>query len=342
MKNLNKGIQSLDFRTQFYVTTSWVSTQFYMIKLDVSTKTFVFESSPRLSALQQPTVTQAVEPNENSVSHEQTDRVGLDRDPADISNNTGPLVFSDCESSAEVNQAVDGSLANLYVYGCRVMSDESKLHKLDPDPVAEGGHGFIYHGKLDEDEVAIKYPKIAVNQTTDRKRQLVQNAAYEALIWWQCDHPNIQKLTAVTRFDDQFAMISPWMRQGDLSKIITHHSLSWKDRFVLSTQVCDSVAYLHSLNISNILLSDNGIPKLADFGSAVKEGLPAPRREPIASLRWMPSEIWRGAKPSPQSDVYSLAMTILEIFTGAVPYSEVQGPAVIWTYTIRSPMDLTG
>ncbi|CAE6461824.1 unnamed protein product [Rhizoctonia solani] len=295
------------------------------------------------------TVAQVTEPSERSTSCEPITSQASGAlqqlvvpDPASISNQS-ISASSGSEPShhilnplGEVSKIVDESLANLYVSGCRGIPSQFSLRKLDSSPVAEGGHGFVSRGELNGNEVAIKHPKITVSQSVHQKCQLVRNAAYEAQIWQLCDHINIQTLTAVTRFEGHFAMVSPWMRRGDLSKIIAHPGLSFWDRFLLATHVCNSIVYLHSLSIShgdikssNILLSDDGTPKLTDFGSAIKEGLSAPTREPVASLRWMPAEIWRGGKPTPQSDVYSLAMAIFEIFTGAVPYNGVQGPVVI-------------
>ncbi|CAE6335657.1 unnamed protein product [Rhizoctonia solani] len=232
----------------------------------------------------------------------------------------------------EIKEAVADSLTYLRNNYCDVIIDLSNLRECGMDPVTEGGRSFIYRGIRDGEEIAVKVPKTALNQTQDKIRELVQDVVHEALVLRACNHPNIQQLIGVAQFGDHLALISPWMQQGDLSRLIyqPESGLSSRDKYTLSIQISDSVAYLHNLKIfhvdikaSNILLSWDFTPKLADFGSAIMDRVSSPHRKIVASLRWMPWEILRGHQPGPASDIHSLGMTILEIFTGKIPYGGV-------------------
>ncbi|CAE6538369.1 unnamed protein product [Rhizoctonia solani] len=206
----------------------------------------------------------------------------------------------------DTNKMITESLRSLHEHGCKVLTDTSNLRKHGPFHTAEGGCGYIFRGTFGGDEVAIKCPKIALDLSKDRKRELLERAAYESLVWWQCNHPNIQKLTAVAQFDNQFVMISPWMPL-DLWEYITRYRPPLKDRAMLFAPICDAVAYLHK---SNIVHGD---------------------------IKASSEMLEEGAKPSPQSDVHSLGMTTLEVFTGSEPYSGIHQRAVM-THIVRGSL----
>lgn len=111
--------------------------------------------------------------------------------------------------------------------------------------------------------------------------------------------------------------------------------------------ICRGLAYLHGqippvihgdLRGVNVLIGDDGQPLLCDFGLAViVEDL---ANMPISSAlqgsgnpRWMAPELLIGEEiVSPQSDIWSLGMVMLEIFTLDIPFSELKGyPQVILT-----------
>ncbi|KAJ4836800.1 hypothetical protein Tsubulata_029989 [Turnera subulata] len=87
--------------------------------------------------------------------------------------------------------------------------------------------------------------------------------------------------------------------------------------------VASALNYLHSRGIvhcdvkgENILVGPHtGSAKLADFGSAVElgsTGATLPRGSPL----WMAPEVIRGEYQGPESDVWSLGCTVIEMVTG--------------------------
>ncbi|KAK1428658.1 hypothetical protein QVD17_17497 [Tagetes erecta] len=88
--------------------------------------------------------------------------------------------------------------------------------------------------------------------------------------------------------------------------------------------ITSALSYIHSRNIvhcdvkgKNVLIgSDPGVVKLADFGSAVEfingQALVGTRGSPL----WMAPEVVRGEYQGPESDVWSLGCTVIEMVTG--------------------------
>ncbi|CAE6481488.1 unnamed protein product [Rhizoctonia solani] len=90
------------------------------------------------------------------------------------------------------------------------------------------------------------------------------------------------------------------------------------------SQIAAGVKYLHKEDIVhgdikgvNILISSDGSPKITDFGSAISSKYSEFQpeyygRHLAGSLRWMPPErLTSVSPPTPQADVYALAMTFL-------------------------------
>ena len=78
---------------------------------------------------------------------------------------------------------------------------------------------------------------------------------------------------------------------------------------------------------SNILLDDEGRPRLSDFGIAgpLAEAAPlAPRENFPISVAWSPAEMLDGAHGSAASDLYSLGATLWHLLAGRSPF-EIPG-----------------
>ncbi|KAJ1310557.1 hypothetical protein OPQ81_007287 [Rhizoctonia solani] len=193
---------------------------------------------------------------------------------------------------------------------------------------------LVYRGQLkDGSRIALKCLRLTLD-SSDFSQKQVRNAAHELYIWSKCNHPNVLELIGVTQYRNQIAMASPWMEHGTLGSFISRHPQI--DRYALSAQIADGVAYLHSKNIvhgdikgTNILISKDYTPKITDFGTAtlreytLRFTASDTTSKPGMSLRWTAPEILEETTgTSFEGDIYALGMTILEAITGEVPYFE--------------------
>ncbi|CAE6411063.1 unnamed protein product [Rhizoctonia solani] len=224
-------------------------------------------------------------------------------------------------------------LSRLYEHGCEDATHLIDQTKYTMYPVSHGGFGDVYSGRLkDGSPIALKCLRLTLD-SSDASQKQIRNAAHELYIWSKCDHPNILRLVGVTQHRNQLAMVSPWMEHGSLNNFLSRYPEV--DRYRLSAQVADGIAYLHGENIvhgdikgvspvslllqalsptpavsvskTNILISKDHTPKITDFGTAalgeytLKFTASATTSRPGMSLRWT---------------------TILETITGAVPFFE--------------------
>lgn len=68
---------------------------------------------------------------------------------------------------------------------------------------------------------------------------------------------------------------------------------------------------------ANVLIAPDGTSRLVDFGIALRQGTDAPC---AGTPAYMAPEQWRGAPPSPATDVYAASATFFECLTGERPF----------------------
>ncbi|CUA72981.1 MAP kinase kinase kinase mkh1 [Schizosaccharomyces pombe 972h-] [Rhizoctonia solani] len=233
---------------------------------------------------------------------------------------------------------LDDVVSHLIVRGCRDLSQHLDELTFSVLPCRYGGSGDVYCGKLlDSTVVCVKVPRISEDSFQSARNQVY--ASREIHTWNKCNHVNVLPLLGLALFRGRIATLSPWIQNGTLQEYLKKHPDV--DRCRLSTQVCDGVAYLHSIDIihgdlkgDNVLISDDGNALLTDFGSADIKNRTLTFTQLMDqcgwTMRWGAPELLQEiVLPSKESDIYALGMTILEAITGQLPFADKQEMAVM-------------
>ncbi|CUA67183.1 Microtubule-actin cross-linking factor 1, isoforms 1/2/3/5 [Rhizoctonia solani] len=250
------------------------------------------------------------------------------------------------------SMTADEILPLLSDHGCEDITDQ--LSQVGP-LICKGGFGDVHQGALrNGDQVAVKCLRMLGIHDNDEKQ--LKFAAHELYVWSKCRHRNVLKLLGVAIYNNQIAMVSPWMANGDLPRYLSRYPEA--DRYDLCSQVADAVAYLKDKNMvhgdikghsshhpykANILISKDHVPKLTDFGTSAlsKYTLAFTRGSGSQlgmSLRWTAPEIFVEGKANTfESDVYALGM---EAFTGSVPYAKLHDRAVMGRLMQKVPPEI--
>ncbi|QRV90158.1 Tyrosine kinase specific for activated [Ceratobasidium sp. AG-Ba] len=223
---------------------------------------------------------------------------------------------------------------HLTARGCKNLTSKLNSLSITSRPIASGGFGDVYQGELlDGTRVAIKTLRLPASYDPEESvGKLLKRAARELYVWSKCQHINVLPLLGLVEFNSQLRMVSLWIDNGNLPSYIARHSDL--DRHALSIQVCEGLVYLHNIGIvhgdlkgSNVLVSDEGIPMINDFGNAVHHGtlmIADTTQKNWNTPQWTAPEVMdeRQTGNTREADVYSLGMTILETITGKTPYHE--------------------
>ncbi|KAF9645728.1 kinase-like protein [Thelephora ganbajun] len=201
----------------------------------------------------------------------------------------------------------------------------NELLDIGPDPFASGGFGDVYHGTLNGSRVCVKRVRVYIR---DGPQKVAKAFCKEAVMWKRLDHPNVLPLLGVTIFPLQ--LISNWMTGGNLPDYIERHTDA--DRIRLLCDIAKGLKYLHSCNVvhgdlkgSNVLVDDSGHARIADFAlTIVIKGGDFSEDDSVHghTPRWTAPEVIEEGAKSKESDIFSFAMVMVEVFTGAAPFSD--------------------
>ncbi len=202
--------------------------------------------------------------------------------------------------------------------------------------LGEGGMGAVYEAEQDRPRrrVALKVIKSAWVSPELRRR-----FEQEFQTLGRLHHPGIAQIyeagTADTTFGNQPFFAMEIIHGKPLVEYATAAKLNTRQRLALMIQVCEAVQHAHECGIihrdlkpGNILVDENGQPKILDFGLArvTDSDVQATRQtdmgQLLGTLPYMsPEQVT--ADPSAldaRSDVYALGVILYELLAGKLPY----------------------
>ncbi|KAK0447358.1 kinase-like domain-containing protein [Desarmillaria tabescens] len=207
-------------------------------------------------------------------------------------------------------------------------------------PFALGHFGELWRGKVEEVEVAVKQARIFTGDNNIKK--VLRQVRREAIIWRQCDHPNVLPFYGIYRDSapSTYCLVSPFMVNGSLRQYM--NKTDNPDRHKLEAlDIMHGMNYLHTLSIvhgdlkgDNILITDDGRAVIADFGISFVMGVTTFATSSSSSrkggtVKWQAPEVLSGSPNSFPADVYSLGCVYFEVFDGTIPWGNLREGAVI-------------
>ena len=198
------------------------------------------------------------------------------------------------------------------------------------DRLGSGGFGTVWraHDERLDREVAVKrIPRAAVQSDgggiDDRRR-----AAREALAAARLNHRGIVALHEAGADDDAYYIVSELVLGSSLGALYEGDEIADADVVRIGAELAAALAHAHARGIvhrdvkpQNVIVSDEGAAKLADFGVARIAGS-APLThtgDVVGTLAYMAPEQSEGREAGPPADLYSLALVVYEGLAGFNP-----------------------
>jgi WD40 repeat protein/predicted Ser/Thr protein kinase len=203
--------------------------------------------------------------------------------------------------------------------------------------IASGGMGIVYEAEQDHPRrtVALKVLRRGI-----ASRQAMRRFGHEVEILGRLQHPNIAQIYDAGTFDEgegaqpYFAM--EYIHGRPLIEGANAEKLGIRERLALLVKICKAVWHAHQQGVihrdlkpDNILIDDQGEPKILDFGIARATDsdiqtttLQTDMGQLIGTVPYMSPEQVAGDphKLDTRSDVYSLGVLLYELLSDRLPH----------------------
>ena len=152
------------------------------------------------------------------------------------------------------------------------------------------------------------------------------------------DHPNIVKYMECIRTKSHINLILEYVENGSLHQMIKQSGKMGEHLVLIFVkQILEGLAYLHNQGIihrdikgANLLLTKNGVVKLADFGYSILNDKNKVNSIVGTACFMAPEVIEQKGNISPKCDIWSLGCTIIQLLTTRPPYYEFEPMAAMF------------
>ncbi|CAN1170937.1 Receptor-like protein kinase HERK 1 [Linum perenne] len=204
--------------------------------------------------------------------------------------------------------------------------------------IGAGGFGKVYEGKL------VNGVKVAVKRSESGHGQGLPEFQTEVLVLSKIRHRHLVSLIGYCDDGAEMILVYEFMKNGTLREYLynweehdcnsfskTAPLLNWKQRLEICIGSAQGLHYLHTgsdggiihrdVKSTNILLDENLVAKVADFGLS-QSGPPDPDHHSMAlkgSFGYLDPEFFRTLQLTDKSDVYAFGVVMLEVLCARPP-----------------------
>ena len=226
---------------------------------------------------------------------------------------------------------------------CSTPANMAAMEWKKGDMLGRGAYGTVFMGlnQFSGELMAVKEVQMVPNNGIVRQQngvrgadQYVQSLESEIAVLSKLSHPNIVKYIGTQRDDKNLYIFLEFISGGSISSLLkTFGSFDENVVRIYTKQILQGLQYLHCHRIihrdikgGNILIDNNGIPKLADFGAAKKLADISDTAANPKSLHgtpyWMAPEVIKQTGHGRYADIWSLGCTVIEMLTGKPPWHQ--------------------
>ncbi|KAM3923795.1 serine/threonine-protein kinase 4 [Leptodactylus fuscus] len=211
------------------------------------------------------------------------------------------------------------------------------------EKLGEGSYGSVFKASHKETSQIVAIKQIPVESD-------LQEIIKEISIMQQCDSLHVVKYYGSYFKNSDLWIVMEYCGGGSVSDIIRLRKQTLKEDEIATIlqSTLKGLEYLHfmrkihrDIKAGNILLSSEGVAKLADFGVAGQlTDTMAKRNTVIGTPFWMAPEVIQEIGYNCVADIWSLGITAIEMAEGKPPYADIHPMRAIFMIPSNPPPTL--
>jgi serine/threonine protein kinase/Tol biopolymer transport system component len=217
------------------------------------------------------------------------------------------------------------------------------------DYIGGGGMGVVYKAEdlRLERTVALKFLPPELTRDPEAKVRFLQEARSASVL----DHPNICTIHEIGETDDgRLYLAMPYYGGETLRRLIERAPIPIDEAIDIAEQIARGLAKAHRGGIvhrdikpANIMVTDDGVVKILDFGLAKLAGAAAITRtgSSVGTPAYMSPEQARGEDVDHRTDLWSFGIVLYEMVAGRRPFRGEHDQAVLYGILNERPKPLT-
>ena len=194
--------------------------------------------------------------------------------------------------------------------------------------IGEGGMANVYlaYDMILDRKVAVKV--LRGDLSNDEK--FLRRFQREALSASSLSHPNIVEVYDVGEDNGQYYIVMEYIEGRHLKQLIKKRGqLTISEVIDIMLQISEGMAHAHDSYIihrdikpQNIMILENGVVKITDFGiaMALNSTQLTQTNSVMGSVHYLPPEQANGKGSTIKSDIYSMGILMYELLTAKLPY----------------------